>query len=199
MGVSKSQKHIEVQCACGCGQTYMAFPVYKNKRTVNTPENYTTIQGKRTKLYVSKYKTGHHPKSMKNQFGNTPWNKGLNKTDERVARQGRKGKDHHNYQHEQNPDFSSKDFDFVYYSRTYGHRARSKGGNKLYYKLREFIIDRDKQTCQDCGKDLSETIDPCQINVHHIVPVKQDHDRIFDPNNLKTLCFSCHVKYHRNK
>jgi len=82
MGKSKYQKHQTVVCACGCGESFEAFPTYKSKYTTKTPENYTAVQTPNTILYLSKYKRGHHPSSTINQVGNKPaWNKGLKKAD----------------------------------------------------------------------------------------------------------------------
>jgi len=82
MSISKSQKHIKKICACGCGISFNAFPIYKSKQTKENPQNYDIIHGIRADLYVSKYKRGHNPKTKETQLnGQPPWNKGLKKND----------------------------------------------------------------------------------------------------------------------
>ena len=72
-----------------------------------------------------------------------------------------------------------------------------KGGNKLYAlefisKLKHFIKRRDNYTCRLCsGKHKNQ-----DLHVHHI-----DYDKFnSNPNNLITLCNTCHSKtnYNRN-
>lgn len=187
MAVSKTQAAgVEVICKCGCGETFIAFPVYRTKSEgggLRTPD----------------YKRGHHPNCKKVQFGNVPtWNIGLRKeTNESVNRQGKRGKDHWNFDEAQNPDWFSPDFDFVAFAETYGHKPRSKGGNKAYAKFRQAILKRDNYTCQDCG--LVDDEEDSLLQVHHIVFVKHDRTRMFDPSNVISLCFNCHWKTHRSK
>ena len=59
--------------------------------------------------------------------------------------------------------------------------------------LRRSIRERDKYTCQICGKPQEDVIH----NVHHIDYDKQNSN----PSNLITLCHSCHSKtnFNRNK
>jgi len=66
-------------------------------------------------------------------------------------------------------------------------------GEDWYDKRRE-ALDRDKHTCQDCGKHRSEVK---RIHVHHIFP-RRDFDTPEEANkliNLVTLCISCHHKW----
>lgn len=54
--------------------------------------------------------------------------------------------------------------------------------------LKRSIRERDKYTCQICGKEPS-------IYCHHI-----DYDKKnCNPNNLITLCHSCHAKTNHNR
>lgn len=54
-----------------------------------------------------------------------------------------------------------------------------------YQKVRDEIRDRDRWTCQLCGKKN-------KIVAHHIVPVRKDPSKVFDANNLISLCDKCH-------
>lgn len=57
--------------------------------------------------------------------------------------------------------------------------------------LRRSIRERDKYTCQLCGELQSDIT----FSVHHI-----DYDKKnCDPNNLITLCKSCHSKTNNNR
>lgn len=73
-------------------------------------------------------------------------------------------------------------------------------GGKRYWRLTDWIEisrlmkERDNHTCQDCGitqDDLFKSTG-LYLHVHHIVPYRicKEHD----PNNLITLCPSCHSK-----
>jgi len=57
--------------------------------------------------------------------------------------------------------------------------------------LRISIRERDKYTCQLCGEKQEEMI----FSVHHI-----DYDKKnSSPNNLITLCGSCHIRTNHNR
>ncbi len=187
MGISKTQAAgVEVICKCGCGEKFIAFPLYR-KRTEGGG------------LRVPDFKRGHHPNCRKTQLSSRPvWNKGLHKeTNAAVNRQGKRGTEHWNFDVDQHPNWFSPDFDFVAFAIKYGHKPRSKGGNKAYAKFRQAILVRDKFTCQKCG--LVDDEEDTLLHVHHIVYVKHDRTRIFDPSNVISLCFNCHAKTHRSK
>lgn len=58
--------------------------------------------------------------------------------------------------------------------------------------MREYVFFRDNHTCQCCkGKSKDKT-----LNVHHIESRKVGGDA---PNNLITLCETCHTAYHKEK
>jgi len=67
---------------------------------------------------------------------------------------------------------------------------------------RKLILKRDKYKCQDCG--LPATFDYFSIplklrpglEAHHIKPVREVPELIFDPNNGVTLCCFCHRARH---
>lgn len=45
--------------------------------------------------------------------------------------------------------------------------------------------------CQQCERDGRAT--PA-TQVHHVVPVSQDLARFFDPDNLESICETCHAR-----
>lgn len=68
------------------------------------------------------------------------------------------------------------------------------GGSKPYppdfnNALREMVRDRDGRTCQDCGAGESDR----RLDVHH----KDWNPQNSDPDNLISLCASCHRKVNR--
>ena len=84
-----------------------------------------------------------------------------------------------------------------------GHNAKEKhwnwqGGKSLEgytinwtQTLKRAIRERDKFTCQICGKQQGGTT----FQVHHIDYNKKN----CNPENLVTLCTSCHVKTNFNR
>ena len=65
------------------------------------------------------------------------------------------------------------------------------GEQKNFWNIREYVLYRDGHKCQHCGK--SNTI----LNVHHITPKADGGTN--RPDNLITLCESCHNAYHKGK
>ena len=187
MAVSQAQlERVIVVCKCGCKEEFSAFPVY----------------GRRGEgLRVPKYKRGHHPNCRKKQFGGSPWNKGLTTREgyAAVARQGKRGAFHWNFDPTQSPDWFAKDFDFRAFALKFGKKPRSKGGNKAYAKFRLAILKRDEFMCKDCGFTPVTPEELRTLNVHHTVPIKKDRSRMFDPSNVETLCVMCHAKHHARK
>lgn len=59
---------------------------------------------------------------------------------------------------------------------------------EFIYKLRNLIRERDGFKCQICGCPQAECND--SLSVHHIDYNKENDD----PNNLISLCRSCHMK-----
>ena len=77
-----------------------------------------------------------------------------------------------------NPDISGKEY--------------QNGEQTGFWNVREYVLYRDSHTCQICkGKSR----DPV-LEVHHIVPKPEGTDR---PDNLITLCHTCHKKLHAGK
>ena len=87
-----------------------------------------------------------------------------------------------------NPDIKGKEY--------------QEGEQKGFWNIREYILDRDNHTCQNCGKksDFKKKSDfgysnenKVILEVHHIVSRKVGGNR---PDNLVTLCKECHDGYH---
>lgn len=57
-----------------------------------------------------------------------------------------------------------------------------------WHDTREYVLERDDGKCADCG--IEEDV----MSVHHLVPRKQGGKDV--PENLVTLCASCHAKRH---
>ena len=58
-----------------------------------------------------------------------------------------------------------------------------------FWNVREYVLFRDNHACQACKGKSKDKI----LNVHHIESRKVGGDA---PNNLITLCETCHKKYH---
>jgi hypothetical protein len=66
-------------------------------------------------------------------------------------------------------------------------------GDQLgFWNVREYILFRDGHKCQHCKGKSKDNI----LNVHHIESRKTGGD---SPNNLVTLCETCHNAYHKGK
>lgn len=61
-----------------------------------------------------------------------------------------------------------------------------------FWNIREYVLWRDGHTCQHCHGKSGDKI----LNVHHLESRKTGGNR---PNNLITLCETCHKAYHRGK
>ena len=59
-----------------------------------------------------------------------------------------------------------------------------------FWNVREFVLFRDGHVCQCCKGKSKDRI----LNVHHIESRKTGGDA---PNNLITLCKTCHTGYHK--
>ena len=75
-----------------------------------------------------------------------------------------------------NPDISSTDY--------------QQGEQLNFWNIREYVLFRDGHTCQCCKGKSKDKI----LNVHHIESRKTGGDA---PNNLITLCETCHTGYHK--
>lgn len=65
---------------------------------------------------------------------------------------------------------------------------------QAWQRKRNSIRDRDKNLCQVCIRKLHNTIKQynyMDIEVHHIIPLRENYELRLDDNNLISLC-----KYH---
>ncbi len=66
-------------------------------------------------------------------------------------------------------------------------------GDQLgFYNVREYVLFRDRHTCQHCNGKSKDPV----LNVHHIESRKSGGN---SPDNLITLCETCHRKYHKGE
>lgn len=77
-----------------------------------------------------------------------------------------------------NPDISSKEY--------------QEGEQAGFWNTREYILHRDNHTCQHCKGKTKDSV----LNVHHIESRKTGGNT---PDNLITLCKTCHEKLHKNQ
>ena len=69
--------------------------------------------------------------------------------------------------------------------------AEYQQGDQLgFWNVREYVLFRDGHTCQCCKGKSKDKI----LNVHHIESRKVGGN---SPNNLITLCETCHTGYHK--
>ena len=66
------------------------------------------------------------------------------------------------------------------------------GVQKDFWNVREYVLHRDNHKCQAPKCNHKDKV----LNVHHIVSRQIGGDR---PDNLVTLCKTCHDKHHKNK
>ena len=65
-----------------------------------------------------------------------------------------------------------------------------QGEQLRFWNIREYVLFRDGYTCQCCKGKSKDNI----LNVHHIESRKTGGNA---PNNLITLCETCHTGYHK--
>lgn len=73
---------------------------------------------------------------------------------------------------------------------TIGGTEYQQGSQLDFWNVREYVLLRDNHTCQCCKGKSKDKI----LNVHHIESRKTGGDA---PNNLITLCETCHTGYHK--
>lgn len=71
-------------------------------------------------------------------------------------------------------------------------KGYQQGEQLGFWNVREYVLFRDNHTCQHCKGSSKDKI----LNVHHIESRKTGSD---SPNNLITLCSTCHKVYHDGK
>lgn len=93
----------------------------------------------------------------------------------------------------------SRDWESGKYDRVKGETHHNwKGGAskeeypKEFYKIREFILDRDKYQCRVCGRSLNNSK---FRHVHHRDADKKNNSM----DNLISLCIHCHGQVHSKK
>lgn len=69
------------------------------------------------------------------------------------------------------------------------NKEYQQGEQKDFWNVREYVLFRDNHTCQCCKGKSKDKV----LNVHHIESRKTGGDA---PNNLITLCETCHRGYH---
>jgi N6-L-threonylcarbamoyladenine synthase len=67
-----------------------------------------------------------------------------------------------------------------------------QGEQMGFWNIREYVLARDGHKCQHCKGKSSDKI----LNVHHLESRKTGGNA---PNNLITLCETCHKAYHRGE
>ena len=67
-----------------------------------------------------------------------------------------------------------------------------QGEQQNFWNVREYILFRDGHECQHCHGKSKDKV----LNVHHLESRKTGGDA---PNNLITLCETCHEAYHAGK
>ena len=71
--------------------------------------------------------------------------------------------------------------------------SEDQQGEQLdFFNVREYVLFRDNHICQHCKGKSKDKV----LNVHHIESRKAGGD---SPNNLITLCETCHKAYHRGE
>lgn len=71
-----------------------------------------------------------------------------------------------------------------------GGKEYQQGEQLNFWNVREYVLFRDGYTCQCCKGKSKDKV----LNVHHIKSRKTGGDA---PNNLITLCETCHTGYHK--
>jgi N6-L-threonylcarbamoyladenine synthase len=61
-----------------------------------------------------------------------------------------------------------------------------------FWNTREYVLFRDNHECQHCNDKSGDKV----LGVHHLESRKTGGD---SPDNLITLCETCHTKYHQRK
>ena len=67
-----------------------------------------------------------------------------------------------------------------------------QGEQLNFWNVREYVLFRDNHTCQHCHGKSKDNV----LNVHHLESRKSGGDA---PNNLITLCETCHKAHHAGK
>lgn len=68
-----------------------------------------------------------------------------------------------------------------------GKAGRRIYKSPLWRRVRVQILERDGYTCKTCGKHGG------RLECHHRRPIEDGGDW-FDPDNLETICRTCHIQ-----
>lgn len=75
-------------------------------------------------------------------------------------------------------------------------KRKSRLKAQLWEVMKTYIKQRDKMTCQWCGKKITS---PHDAHTSHVKSKKLYPNLKFDPMNLKLLCYHCHIqKWHKD-
>lgn len=66
-------------------------------------------------------------------------------------------------------------------------------GDSNLKRWKKLVKERDGFRCVKCGEDEAR-----MLQAHHIVPVSENKELIFDVDNGITLCLNCHAEEHRD-
>lgn len=73
--------------------------------------------------------------------------------------------------------------------------SRTKVFKKAELLAKEFVKIRDKRTCQKCGA----VVEGSNCHASHVKPVSRSKRLSLDEQNLKVLCYHCHINWwHKN-
>lgn len=67
-----------------------------------------------------------------------------------------------------------------------------QGSQLGFWNVREYVLTRDNHVCQHCKGESKDSV----LNVHHLESRKTGGN---SPDNLITLCETCHNKYHKGE
>lgn len=70
-------------------------------------------------------------------------------------------------------------------------KTKKKLRIKLWKLCQEYIRKRDNNTCCHCNKEVSGS----NSHTSHIIPKSHGNILRYDPNNLKLLCYHCHINW----
>lgn len=73
-------------------------------------------------------------------------------------------------------------------------RAEAFYNSRQWRRFRQGILARDRYLCVNCAARGKLSV---ASDVHHIIRVKQDWNKRFDPSNCISLCKACHNKADR--
>lgn len=149
-----------------------------NKRRYSTmTEEQIKAQTKAANEHIRKYGNPH-------QIGRQGWSAGLTKETHpglKISSEKHMGENNPmwNKRREEHPTWSGKDKYWKY---------------KDWFEIRDQIKKRDEYKCQKCGinEEESYNIFGQPLQVHHIIPYRECKEH--SPENLITLCASCHRK-----